>query len=232
MSPNFSIISSFLRHGYIKLGRLGCLTFKTCLPLSVLLGLATPSIAQQQVIYGRGPLIGTPVLPGTEGGYQLDSGVACPTPSFSVGGYGGAGNDWANNDVPYASSNSGINNFGIAAGVRVPFGGDLGRFCKDFAKAKANFEQTRYENQLRDAQLTLLRQCMWLKNVGIKLGQKAFEGPYFSTLSPCKQLDLDRTSATLPFLKPDTKEEISAPPASDTKPFSSPTTVIQDQRFR
>jgi hypothetical protein len=73
---------------------------------------------------------------------------------------------------------------------------------------------------------------MWLKNVGIKLGQEAFEGPYFSTLFPCRKLDLERTSATLPFLKPGTKEEISDPPTSDTKPFSPPITVIQDQRFR
>jgi hypothetical protein len=147
MSLNSSVVSSFFRQGSTKLACLASLTFKACLPLSVLLGLATPSIAQQQIIYGRGPVLGSPILPGTEGGYQLDTGVACPTPTFSVGGFGGAGNDWANNDMPYASSNSGINNYGIAAGVRVPFGGDLRKFCKDYAKVKASFERTRYVAQ-------------------------------------------------------------------------------------
>lgn len=71
-----------------------------------------------------------------------------PQPSVLVA-LGGGGNDWANNDVPYASSYSAINNYGIAAGIRIPFGGDLRRFCTDFAKAKAGFEQTRTQNQLR-----------------------------------------------------------------------------------
>jgi len=231
-----------------KLRYLACLTFKTCFPLGVLLGFAAPSLAQQQLVYGRGPALASPVLPATEGFYSLETGIDCPTPTFNVGGFGAGGNDWANNDVPYASSNTGINNYGVAAGIRIPFGGDLRRFCSDFAKAKVSFERTRVESQLRDAQVTLLRQCMWLKDVGIDLHQQAFQDPDFLALLPCKKLNLVRSSSTLPYLPPSPKpgtddnkpappssgtrffSEIPPPPASDTRPFSTPTPVIQRER--
>lgn len=89
-----------------------------------------------------------------------------------------------------------------------------------------------FRSSLRDAQITLHRQCIWLKDVGIKLDQSAFLDPDFSTLRSCSKFDLARTSATLPLLEPEKEEKKSSPPASDTKPFSPPLTVIQDRRFR
>jgi hypothetical protein len=119
----------------------------------------------------------------------------CPTPTFSVGAYGGGGNDWSDNYIPTnASSSSGINNYGLAAGLRLPFGAsDLIKFCKEYAKAKAEFERVNTENFKRNAQISLLRQCNWLFVNRINLKQDAFSNSAFSTLKECSKISFEPT---------------------------------------
>jgi len=159
-----------------------------CLPLIL------HSNSAQAQVYGRGPSLGfyNPGAIGAES-FQPSSGVTCPTPSFMVGGYGAGGNDWSDNYVPnYASSSAGINNYGIAAGLRVPLGaGELTRSCRKFAEARAELEHLNTQNFRRNSQIALFRQCNWLADNLVKMDQKGFNNPAFSSLKACAELDYE-----------------------------------------
>jgi hypothetical protein len=189
---------------------------------------AQPSAAQ--VVYGSGPsLLQVPSI-SAERSFQLDSSVDCPTSSLRLGAFGGAGNDWANannSQNPYATSSSGINNYGLSASISIPFGSSLSEFCKEYAKSKSEFERLRTENFRRDAQLSLLQQCFWLKSQGFLIPNN-FDLPEFSSLKVCKSKDLQltRIGADLGPGVP------TPPPESKTVPFSRPVdTIIQQRRF-
>ena len=214
---------------------------KVFLTFAISLGVTGPSIAQ--VIYGRSPDLISPVFPPQNNTYKLDNSVDCPTPSLSVGAFGGAGNDWSNNITPYASSNSGINNYGVTVGIQFPFGTSLGSFCEKYVKEKLEFERTKTENQRRNSQLSLIEQCYWLKTSGFDLEQPAFDQAEFSSLRACKNLNLNRKNASIVNpLEPKTDSTPKTdsvildskvkPPNSDTSPFSAPATIIQDDRRR
>jgi len=205
-------------------------------PFSIILFTAlTPTLlvvqpSVSQVVYGSGPnLLQVPSIP-AERGFQLDSSVDCPTPTLRLGAFGGAGNDWANannSQNPYATSYSGINNYGLSAGISIPFGSSLSDFCKEYAKSKSEFERLRTENFRRDAQLSLLQQCFWLKSQGFLIPNN-FDLPEFSSLKVCKSKDLQltRIGADLGPGVP------TPPPESKTLPFSRPVdTIIQQRRF-
>lgn len=155
---------------------------------SLLLALSYSSNAQTIVNYGRGPTLGynNP----TYGSDQVkpESGVECPMPSFGMGAYGGGGNDWADQHYsPYPSSSSSINNYGVAAGIRVPLGAqEITRACKAWMKSKSDFARINTENAIRNSQLSLFRQCYWLHENYIKVEKL---GPDFSTLSACSKID-------------------------------------------
>jgi hypothetical protein len=172
------------------------LSIYSALTLGVSLVVTCPSAAQAQAIgYGRGPNLNyfTPAVTGDS--FGPSSGVTCPTPTFTIGAYGGGGNDWSDNFTPsYASSSAGINNYGVAAGLRLPLGaGELSRACKDFAKSKSEFERINTENFRRNAQLSLFKQCNWLLENRVKLKQTAFNDPAFSSLKACSKLDYEPT---------------------------------------
>jgi hypothetical protein len=164
----------------------------SALSLGVSLAFVYPSTAQAQAIgYGRGPNLNyfTPAVTGDS--FSPSSGINCPTPTFNIGAYGGGGNDWSDNFSPtYASSSAGVNNYGVAAGLRLPLGaGELTRACKDYAKFKSEFERINTENFRRNAQISLFRQCNWLKDNHVDLFQNAFNNPVFSSLKACSLLN-------------------------------------------
>jgi hypothetical protein len=155
---------------------------------SMLLVLPYCTVAQTVVNYGRGPTLGynNPSL-GSDV-LKIESGSECPMPSFGLGAYGGGGNDWADQNLaPYPSSSSGINNYGVTVGLRVPLGAEeISKACKAWIKAKSVFARINLDNAIRNSQLSLLRQCYWLHENYIKVEKL---GPEFSSLSACSGIN-------------------------------------------
>jgi hypothetical protein len=194
---------------------------------------ATPGWTQ--VVFGQGPsLQATPASP-EFGTFGIDSTTNCPTPSFSVGGFGGYGNDWANANTrnqeftPYTTSSTGVGNYGIAAGLRIPFGHGLSEFCKEYAKAKADFEKTRAENNRRNAALVLVTQCDWLRRYSFNLDSSAFDQEEFSSLKPCRKFIAEKARA-LGGSGGGVGDQPSNPPDAKTERFSPDVPVFIEQR--
>ncbi len=203
----------------------------------IILG-ALPSSAQ--VIYGSGPNLQAVPSVGEFSNYQLDANTFSPTPSFSLGAFGGYGNDWANANTanidsnfvpyPYANSSTGIGNYGVSASLRVPFGHGLSEFCRDYAKAKAEFEKTRAENNRRNSALSLVQQCDWMRRFSIDPMSPAFDEEEFSSLKPCRKFIGARNVGG------QSKEAMAIPdnfqaPVTLTVPFSpEPQTIIEQRR--
>lgn len=187
---------------------------KNSLPLGLIFLLINPSYAQ--VIrptpnYGRGPnlnVLDSPGLSGESVGFSPNSGVSCPTPVFSAGGFGAGGNDWANDYSTFNSSGSGINNFGVAAGVRVPFGGELARYCKSYAKSFSEKMRIEMEQARRASQVALLRDCFWLLQNRINPNQRLFKDDKVSlSLNACNDIDYMPTKSGVSLSGMDTGKE-------------------------
>jgi hypothetical protein len=146
------------------------------------------------VVYGRGPVpvpYGSDVEPSS---YTLQSEVGCPTPTFRVAGFAGGANDWANNYGPNASSDSGLGNYGISAGVSFPLGRQLSDFCREYAQQRILFEQQRVRNMTLNSQYSFFKYCRALVDSGLgsadtvvasKLkGDKLFSDPAFESNGP------------------------------------------------
>jgi hypothetical protein len=190
----------------------------TSLPL--VLSLVSTSASAAQVEYGQGPRVSeftpTNISPATT--FSPDAGVHCPTPAFSVTGFAAQANDHANNDVPFASSNSDLGNYGIAVGFTFPLGGNLSKFCKDFAGSRSAFERKRVEIQLLNAQAGLVKQCQYFYQSGYDFNNKAFDlDGEFSALHPCRSL--------IPVFINLRPERGSPPPEKTNEPFSPKPTI-------
>jgi hypothetical protein len=172
--------------------------------------------------------------------YTLQSEVGCPTPTFRVGGFAGNSNDWANNDVPYASSSSGAGNYGIAAGFSFPLGRELSDFCKEYAKQRKLYEQQRVRNMTMNSQYSLFRYCRVLVDSGLgSIGKEVkddatlFDDPAFSEDGPlssfknCRPLYSLLRDRDANRVFPDIKD----PPKASTQPMSEPAQrVLIDNR--
>jgi hypothetical protein len=191
-------------------------------------------INAQVANYGRSPTLNILTDPSGNGGssylFSPADGLTCPTPGFSIGAYGGAGNDWSNDYTTYNSSGSGINNYGVAAGITVPLGGDFSNYCNDYAKSVADRHKMETEAIRRNSELSLLRQCYWLVQNKINTDQTAFtaEDGAFSSLKACNDYkfkprqggtnssngDNQQTTETSQDLTPTPMTEITPPPSS------------------
>jgi hypothetical protein len=215
------------------------------LPFSIPLGLGVifsyPSDAQV-ANYGRSPSLNILTTPGGTGAssysFAPTNGWTCPTPGFSVGAYGGAGNDWSNDFTTYNSSGSGINNYGIAAGITIPFGGDFSEYCSDYAKSTAERARMEAEAVRRNNQLTLLTQCYWLVENKINTDQPAFKDKdgAFSSLSACDSYDFksvqggENTSGTDPQkVEPTPAPLKNQPPVTIIIPQPASNVILQQQ---
>jgi len=143
--------------------------------------------------YGRGPnlnVLGSPNVLGDIQGFSPNNGVNCPTPVFTAGGFGAGGNDWANDYSTYNSSATGINNFGISAGVRIPFEGELARYCRSYAKSLTEKMRMETEQARRANQVALLRDCFWLLQNKIDPDQSLFKDDKSSlSLNACNSIN-------------------------------------------
>lgn len=132
------------------------------LPLLLIIGSTSDCVAQS---FGNGPAVSN-FQPSTFNGasFGLDSGVNCPTPSFTVVGFTGSSSDYARSRSTDAigSSNSGLDNYGVAAGFTVPLGGRYAKFCKDFAETRTLDLRKRAEITRARYQAQLTEQCVFL----------------------------------------------------------------------
>jgi hypothetical protein len=182
--------------------------------------------------FGRSPNLdyyGSPSIESDR--FQLDTGIICPTPSLTIGGFGGSGNDSSRLPAfPDVESRNDIDNFAVGAAVRFPFGGSLAQFCKEYAKSKADFEKTRVENWNRNAQLSLIQQCHWLRVNGFDLSDSSFDTDQFSTLKACRNAPLANKVKILDPRSGSAATSLKEQPVeSNTKGFAPPSTVIQNQ---
>jgi hypothetical protein len=144
-----------------------------CLSISVFFDLGRPSLAEPPA-FANGPAIGAYAVPDLGQDYTIDSNLICPTASLSLGGFTGNGNDWANSYAPNNGSfSSSANNYGIAAGIRIPLNSPLADFCKEYALRKSQFAKISTENYRRNSFLTNLEQCRWLNDQGIGLKENS-----------------------------------------------------------
>lgn len=138
--------------------------------------------------YGRSPTINAPPITGfgdSSFKFSPGTGFECPTPSLSIGGFGSGGNDWSNDyGGQYNSTGTGVNNFGIGAGLRIPFGGASAINCKEYSKVLLDMKRIEMNSAIRNDQITLLKQCHWLLVNDISRENLKIEGP-FSSLNAC-----------------------------------------------
>jgi hypothetical protein len=188
-----------------------------------------------QVVYGRGP---TPVPFGTEivpSLYTLQTEVGCPTPTFRVAGFAGVANDYANNYGPNTSSDSGLGNYGISAGLSFPLGRRLSDFCKEYAEQRKLFEQQRVRNMTLNSQYSLFQHCRVLVDSGLgstggDRGAKLFDDPAFESNGPlssfksCKPLYALLRKRDPNRVFPDIKD----PPKASTQPMTESAKPVID----
>jgi hypothetical protein len=184
----------------------------------------TPSFSQPAYIPTPGAL-----SPGIQNGtvnYSLQQEVNCPTATFNITGFGGNTNGWANNNYePFQSSDGGLGNYGVSAGLSIPLGNSaLQDFCKKYAKIKEDFEESRLRNQILNGQASLLQQCLYLRDLGIqiKVDPEVFaEGGPLSSFAGCQSL--------AKLLDPSNRrptEELTPPPKASIEPMTKPATPV------
>lgn len=214
----------------------GVCTIAISFPLS----LVYSSISVAQVVYGNGPSspYNSPQFPPGSERYTLQTEVGCPTPTFNVSAFAGRANDWANNLTPYASSNSGVGNYGVALGFSTPLSNDLSEFCSNYAALRTTYERQRVETQLLISQLALLKQCKWFVDNGYKFDDPVFQkNGVLSSIGQCEPLVKVLTKVRKPNLipgpelpKPQPDPELPKPqpdPPASVQPLTpSPTTVF------
>jgi hypothetical protein len=161
----------------------------------------------------------------TESRFELQNSVACPTPTFSITGFGNGLNGWGDTHYqPYQSNSAGLGNYGIAAGVSVPLSNDLKKFCRDFAKIKAEFEKDRLRNQAINSQFSFFNHCKYFHDLGYDLRDDKWfksDGP-LSAFVGCRDLAifLDPASRPNPTRYEQGVNRLPQPNSSDTTPFN------------
>lgn len=186
---------------------------------SALLLLLFPCTASkaQQVNFGRGPSLNNLNTSIQSQQFGLETGVSCPVTTFNVVSFFGRATDNAQTSTFNASSNSSLNNFGIAAGFSVPIGGRYSAYCKDYTEIKTEDARKRLEIYNTKFQSDLVQQCHYLHTLHIDFKDDAFnkDGPA-SALFPCREIVKSIRSAPVP-----TSSERLDPPSSSDSPSSS-----------
>lgn len=171
----------------------------------------------------------TPTFTNAASNFVLNNSITCPTSTINLTGFGG-NSDGTAQDVALQSQTADVTNFGFALGVSIPLGsGSLRKFCKKFAKAQGDFQESRTLNQKRNSQIALLQQCLFIQDsLGIPISKNpsAFsdEGA-LASFSECLELsdilDIENRNPAINLAPPP-----QAPTESAT-PESTPVTVTQ-----
>lgn len=114
-------------------------------------------------------------------------GINCPTPAFTLAGFGSNSDNWVNYPGN-ADANSGLGNYGIVAGISVPLGGSLSRYCKDYALALLRQQQEDAFSKRINHQARLMNTCLAFIKDKVDFTAKAFDSPEFESLRDCRIL--------------------------------------------
>jgi hypothetical protein len=163
--------------------------------------------------------------------YVLNNSITCPTATINLTGFGGDtdGSSTDRNEV-FRTQSADVTSWGVALGVSIPLGGNsLRDFCKKFAAAQAEFQQTRTRNQERNSKLALLQQCLYIQDsLGIRISKSpdvfSGNGPLASfaeCLNLSEVLDVANRKPSID-LAPAPKA-----PTDSASPTSTPVTITQ-----
>ena len=110
--------------------------------------------------------------------YGFGPGINCPTPTFSVAGFGGNGSGNSNGDVIGATVNS--ENYGGVVTLTFPLGGANAEICKEIGKAQVLALQSQVGRAAAEAsktqadiQLVTVIKCVEIMRVASLTGQFA-----------------------------------------------------------
>jgi hypothetical protein len=107
----------------------------------------------QPVVYGAdgSAAFGGPTLPSSER-VVIDSTTQCPTSTFSIAGFGRNADNWGKGSLSSSgesfdrsSGSSGFGNYGVAAGISVPFASAAIKACNELAVSSARRRQSQRE---------------------------------------------------------------------------------------
>ena len=122
--------------------------------------------------------------------YGFGPGINCPTPSFTVSGFGGSGSGSSAGDTIGANVNS--DNYGGIVALTIPIGGDNAEICKEIGKAqieslKSQATRTNLEAAKTQADINLVTamKCVEILKVAVLSGpfQQVCAGIYPRGLS-------------------------------------------------
>lgn len=126
------------------------------------------------------------IAPAASPVYSPEAGVSCPTPAISLAGYGANVGRWA--DLSGASgASSGIDDYGVVAGISIPLGNSLASYCRDYAKQLLQQQQEDLASRQINNQALLVSKCLALSG-SVDFNSKAFDGPEFASLRDCRLL--------------------------------------------
>ncbi len=84
--------------------------------------------------------------------YGFGPGINCPTPTFSVAGFGGSGSGVSNGDVVGANVTS--DNYGGVVTLTFPIGGEKHEICKKIGESQVQVLQSQVERTQAEARKT------------------------------------------------------------------------------
>lgn len=199
--------------------------------LSVAL-LSAPALSQIVVpTTVNGPVAG---FSNATSNYVLNNSITCPTPTINVTGFGGDtdGSSTDRNDI-FRRQSADVSAWGVAVGISFPLSGaSLRDFCKKFAAAQSDFQQTRARNQAQNSRLALLQQCLYIQD---SLGIRISKNPDFfnsngalSAFSDCLTLSsvLDAANRR-PVINPTPLSPAPIAPTDSASPGATPVTLTQ-----
>lgn len=200
----------------------------TSVPLLFVIGATSTCMAQ----IGNGPPVNNfqPLQGQNQSEYELDTGVTCPTPSFSIVGFSGNASDYVRPSMLDNSSNSGLDNYGIAAGITIPLGGTLADYCSDFAALRTSDLLKRIEIIESRFQSQLVKQCYYLLTLQIDFNNEYYneDGPG-AALFPCRAIVKSIQSIPQPSEVPQSLQE-SEDVISEPEPLTPRPTITYPTR--
>jgi len=100
--------------------------------------------------------------------FKIAPGVSCPTPSFSIVGFGGSASDYGNSQDYVTSGNydarthGGNDNYGVAVGFTMPLGASYAKWCRETAILRRNDILLQLRTNEANFQKSLIQNCIFL----------------------------------------------------------------------
>ena len=157
------------------------------------------------------------ISPGVAPVYAPEAGVSCPTASISLAAYGARAGQWAYSPGSPDPS-AGAGDYGVVAGINLPIGGSLARYCRDYAAQLLRQHQQDAMNRKINNQALLISKCVALSG-SVDFSSSAFDGPEFDSLRHCRLLQGSIRSSSLGSGSTPAPEDLRTRPKPDIQLF-------------